>query len=93
MVKVVGRYSYILSDGQKWNTRLLKRYQPPVATWTELLGPLTLPDAVVHQDGREDTVDTQKEAHEGRRYPTRDRRPPDRYTPEDFRPQKTREQR
>ncbi|MCP4548399.1 MAG: transposase family protein, partial [bacterium] len=93
VVKVVGRYSYILSDGQKWNTRLLKRYQPPVATWTELLGPLTLPDAVVHQDGREDMDDTQKEGHEGHRYPTRDRRPPDRYTPEDFRPQKTREQR
>ncbi len=91
MVKVIGRYSYILSDGQKWNTQLLKRYQPPVATWTELLGPPILPDAEVNQEGCKDAVDTQNEGHEGCRYPTRDRHPPDRYAPEDFRQQKIRD--
>ncbi len=90
MVKVVGRYSYLLSDGQKWNTRLLKCYLPPTATWTELLG---LPDAEGNQEGHSDTVDAQEWGDKGRRYPDRNRHPPDRYTPEDFRQQKIREKR
>ncbi len=38
MVKVLGRYSYLLSDGQKWNMWLLKCYLPPSTTLTELMG-------------------------------------------------------
>ncbi len=74
MVRVVGRYSYLLSDGQKWNTRLLKHYLPPTATWTKLLG---LPDAEGNQESRRDAVNAQEEGEEGRRYPDRDRCPPD----------------
>ncbi len=88
VVKVVGRYSYILSDGQKWNLRLLKCFVPPTVTWTELLGLPILPDAEDTQDGRRDTVDAQEEREEGHRYPTRDRHPPDRFSPEDFRQKK-----
>ncbi len=46
MDKVVGHYSYMLSDGQKWNLQLLKHYLPPAVTWTELLGQPS-PDAAV----------------------------------------------
>ncbi len=87
MVKVIGHYLYLLSDGQKWNTWLLKCYLPPTATWTELLG---LPDAEGNQEGHRDAVDALEKGDEGHRYPDRDRRPPDRYTPEDFRQKKTR---
>ncbi len=37
-MRVLGRYTYLLSNGQKWNSRLLKCYEQPVATWTELMG-------------------------------------------------------
>ncbi len=36
VIKVVGRYTYRLSDGQKWNCCHLKRYLPNLAEWTEL---------------------------------------------------------
>ncbi len=66
IVRVIGRYSYFLSDEQKWNTRLLKCYLPTTATWTKLLG---LPDAEGNQDGHRDMVDAQEEGEEGRQYP------------------------
>ncbi len=39
---MLGRHLYILSDGQKWNTRLLKRYVAPT-TWSELVSAMSLP--------------------------------------------------
>ncbi len=36
--KVLGRYTYLLSNGQKWNLRLLKCFMPPAVTWSESLG-------------------------------------------------------
>ncbi len=38
VTKVLGRYTYPLSDGQKWNLRLLKHFVPPATTWSEILG-------------------------------------------------------
>ncbi len=43
VVKVVSCYSYQLSDGQKWNIRLLKLYLPPATTWAELLPVTQMP--------------------------------------------------
>ncbi len=36
VIEVVGRYTYQLSNGQKWNCRRLKRYLPSPVEWTEL---------------------------------------------------------
>ncbi len=84
VVKVVGRYSYLLLDGQKWNLRLLKCYVPPTATWTELLG-LPLPEAADNQDTKVVDVRQEQGVVDGRHhYPTRDRQLPDHYMPGDF---------
>ncbi len=86
VVKVIGRYSYLLSNGQKWNLRLLKCYTLPDVTWTEFLG-LPLPDAA----GDLGTEATKQEVgDEPHHYPARARQPPDCYTPEDFRQKKGR---
>ncbi len=90
MVKVIGRYSCLLLDGQKWNLRLLKCYLPPAATWTEPLGQPS-PDVTVELgtevvcNGEEQTV-----GEEEHHYPARGRPLPDRYVPEDFRQKKPR---
>ncbi len=88
VVKVLGHYSYLLSDGQKWNLRLLKHYAPPVATWTELLG-LPLPEAADNQGTEVVDVREEQGVADGRHhYPTRDRQPLDCSTPGDFRHKK-----
>ncbi len=50
VIKVLGRYSYQLSDGQKWNTWVLMHYLPPSTTWMELMG---LPAAEGNQAWRQ----------------------------------------
>ncbi len=37
VIEVVSRYTYWLSDGQKWNCRRLKQYLPSPMEWTELV--------------------------------------------------------
>ncbi len=87
IVKVLGRYSYQLSDGQKWNVQLLKLYLPPATAWADFLPVAQMPEAIKPLpdeqitdgdiQGPEDIV--------GRRYPDCERLPPDRYSPEDWR--------
>ncbi len=84
IVKVLGRYSYQLSDGQKWNIRLLKRYLVPTADWTKFAPILQMPEMVEPFDNR-GTDHSEAEDIAGRRYPDRERLPPDRYSPEDWR--------
>ncbi len=36
VIEIVSRYTYRLSDGQKWNCCHLKRYLPSPVEWTEL---------------------------------------------------------
>ncbi|MCP4545751.1 MAG: transposase family protein, partial [bacterium] len=86
VTKVLGRFTYQLSDGQKWNSRLLKRFVPPATTWSEILGA----PPPIHEDaaGTEELIkgpDQLDAVQEPRRYPEREREPPDRYVPEDFR--------
>ncbi len=90
IVKVLGRYSYLLSDGQKWNLRLLKRILPPRTTWIELINPPPIAEGIEVAEGIERIADTDREAQaeaaqSPHRYPTRERLPPSRYSPEDFR--------
>ncbi len=59
----------------------------PSATWTEFLG---LPAAENNQGDRADNGDISSGeedvgGEEGHHYPARDRRPPDRFSPDDFR--------
>ncbi len=77
VVKVLRHYSYLLSDGQKWNLRLLKHYLPLSATWTELLG-LPLPAMEGNRDSHRDIAEAGSEdavggeegtGEEGHRYP------------------------
>ncbi len=77
------------SDGQKWNLWLLKCYMPPTATWTELVG-LSPPTIQGDEDNLEDTHSQGEDIprEEGHRYMDRDRHPPDRFSPEDFRQKK-----
>ncbi len=82
MVRVVGR------DGQQWNLRLLERYVPPTVTWKKLVG-LLWPN-VMDNPGTE-VVENERDwdvGVEDHHYPAMDRRPPDRYMPEDFRQKK-----
>ncbi len=46
IVKVLGHYSYLLSDGQKWNLCLLKWFMPPRTTWMELINPLPIAEGI-----------------------------------------------
>ncbi len=95
VVKVVGRYSCILSDGQKWNTCLLKCYTPHT-TWTDILAsPPLLTKGVLEPQGHEgggesgsdgeDQVIQERTVHTPHKHPDRERRPPDRFSPEDYR--------
>ncbi len=73
VMKVLGWYTYPLSDGQKWNSRLLKRFVPPATTWSEVLGA----PPPIHEDaaGTEERIEgpDQPDAVQGpRRYPERE---------------------
>ncbi len=60
---MLGCYSYLLSDGQKWNMQLLKHYVPPSTTWTELMG---LPATEGNQGNHRDNEDVSSgEEHVG----------------------------
>ncbi len=54
-MEVLGRHSYRLSDGQKWNSRRLKRFPPNPVEWTEFSPLVTVQphggvgDAAVHE--------------------------------------------
>ncbi len=105
-MEVLRRYSYTLSDGQKWNVRCLKHYLPPTTTWMEILGgtadPVSLnageretPEedrAMREDDTQEGTPEPQPEGSqcEERCYPERVFMPPERYIPDEFRPKKKR---
>ncbi len=98
VVKGLGRYSYLLSDGQKWNIRLLKQYIAPTATWTEFPGTV-LPvvggcadvgDETMGDAAEEDLpILEHPQVHAifpvTHRYPDRERKPPERFSPEDYR--------
>ncbi len=93
IVKVLGCYSYWLSDGQMWNIQLLKPYLPPATTWAEFLPVALMPEVTKllpnEQNADEDCSGTEDipgpEDTVGRRYPDCERLPPDRYSPEDWR--------
>ncbi len=63
-MKVLGRYTYLLSDGQKWNSQLLKCFVPPAMTWSKILGapPPICEDTLSTEEPIEgpDQLDTQK---------------------------------
>ncbi len=56
--RVLGRYTYILSDGQKWSARRLKRYHDPHQQWmgieveTEVEPPPVVPERQPQEEVR-----------------------------------------
>ncbi len=81
IMKVLGCYSYLLLDGQKWNLHLLKRFMPPQTTWTELINlPPIAEGTEVTEEIPEQIVDIDQEvqaeaAQTPHHYPTRERLP------------------
>ncbi len=53
---MLSQHSYVLSDGQKWNTHLLKHYIAPT-TWSELVSAMSLPvlgtPRMIHEEPRD----------------------------------------
>ncbi len=95
MVKVMGRYSYILSDVQKWNTHLLKCYTPPNTTWMDILvSPPPPAEGVLELQGQgaggesrreeEDHVTEEGTVQTPHKYPDHEWKPPDHFFPEDY---------
>ncbi len=47
MVRILGRYTFLLSDGQSWSARCLKRFWEPSMDFTEVdLIPIPQPEQV-----------------------------------------------